>query len=162
MEYNSKSFDVERSVDAVKFRIVATKSASGNSTSKINYSINDDIADVISPVVYYRLKQIDVDGKTAFSKIVPIKLKKALGDFTVSPNPFINNLNINIVWDKNETTLVKVYNVTGGEVISKTVTMIKGYNYVAIDELSRVPSGTYIVQFITANGKLFKQVVKQK
>lgn len=162
MEYNSKSFDVERSVDAVKFRIVATKSASGNSTSKINYSINDDIADVISPVVYYRLKQIDVDGKTAFSKIVPIKLKKALGDFTVSPNPFINNLNINIVWDKNETTLVKVYNVTGAEVISKMVTMIRGYNYVAIDDLARVPSGSYIVQFTTAAGRIFKQVVKQK
>ncbi len=162
MEYNSRSFEIERSGDGVKFKTVATKTASGNSTSKINYSLNDNIADVTSPIVYYRLKQIDVDGKTAFSKIVPLKLKKALADFTVSPNPFINNLNINIVWDKNENTLVKVYNVTGGEVISKTVTMIKGYNYVAIDELSRVPSGTYIVQFTTANGKLFKQVVKQK
>ena len=162
MEYNSKSFEIERSGDGVKFRTVATKSASGNSTSKITYSINDDIADVTSPIVYYRLKQIDVDGKTAFSKIVPVKLKKALGDFTVSPNPFISNLNINIVWDKNETTLVKVYNVTGAEVISKMVTMIRGYNYVAIDDLARVPSGSYIVQFMTAGGRIFKQVIKQK
>ena len=162
MEYNSKSFEIERSEDGANFRTVASKSASGNSTSKINYSINDDIADVASPVVYYRLKQIDVDGKTAFSKIVPVKLKKALGDFTVSPNPFINNLNINIVWDKNESTVVKVYNVNGAEVISKTVMMTKGYNYVAIDDLAGVPSGSYIIQFITAGGRIFKQVVKQK
>jgi len=162
MEYNSKSFDIERSSDGVKFKTVASKSASGNSTSKINYFINDDIADVTSPIVYYRLKQIDVDGKIAFSKIVPLKLKKGLGNFTVSPNPFINNININIEWDKNETTVVKVYNVTGAEVVSKTVMMIKGYNFIAIDELMQVPSGSYILQFNTPNGKLFKQIVKQK
>lgn len=162
MEYNSKSFEIERSGDGVKFRTVATKSASGNSTSKINYFINDNIADVTSPIVYYRLKQIDVDGKATFSRIVPVKLKKALGDFTVSPNPFINNLNINIMWDKNESTIVKLYNVNGAEVVSKTVTMMKGYNYVAIDDLSWVPSGSYIVQFMTAGGRIFKQIVKQK
>ena len=162
MEYNSKSFEIERSGDGVKFRTVATKSANGNSTSKINYDINDNIADVTSPIVYYRLKQIDVDGKSAFSRIVPVKLKKSLGDFTVSPNPFINNLNINIMWEKNESTVVKLYNVNGAEVISKTVTMIKGYNYVTIDDLSRVPSGSYIVQFMTAGGRIFKQIVKQK
>ncbi len=162
MEYNSKSFEIERSSDGVKFKTVATKLANGNSTSKINYFINDDIADVTSPIVYYRLKQIDVDGKNAFSKIVPLKLKKTLGNFTISPNPFNNNVNINIEWDKNETTVVKVFNVTGAQVLSKSVTMIKGYNYIAIDELSQVPSGSYIVQFITANGKLLKQIVKQK
>jgi len=85
-----------------------------------------------------------------------------LGNFTVSPNPFINNININIEWDKNETTVVKVYNVTGAEVVSKTVMMIKGYNFIAIDELMQVPSGSYILQFNTPNGKLFKQIVKQK
>lgn len=162
MEYNSKSFDIERSKDGVTFKTVATKSATGNSTSKINYFINDDIADVTSPIVYYRLKQIDVDGKTAFSKIVPLKLRKALGNFTVSPNPFINNININIEWDKNETTVVKVYNIKGAEVVSKTVTMVKGYNFISIDELLKVPSGSYILQFNTPNGKLFKQVIKQK
>ncbi len=162
MEYNSKSFEIERSNDGVKFKTVASKSASGNSTSKIKYFINDDIADVTSPIVYYRLKQIDVDGKIIFSIIVPLKLKKTLGDFTVSPNPFINNININIEWDKNETTVVKVYNVTGAQVVSKTVTMIKGYNFIAIDELLQVPSGSYIIQFNTVNGKLFKQIVKQK
>ncbi|MEO5889711.1 MAG: T9SS type A sorting domain-containing protein [Ferruginibacter sp.] len=162
MEFNCSRYDIERSTDGVIFHTVATKAGNGNSPKPSNYSVNDDISAVTAPIVYYRLKQIDIDGKSSTSKVASIKLKKSISDFTVSPNPFRNNVNINIEWDKNETTTVKVYNVTGSEVVSKNVKMIKGYNYVAIDELSQVPAGNYIIQFNTANGKLIKQVVKQK
>ena len=161
MEYNSKRYDIERSIDGVIFNTVATKPSHGNSSVQVNYFINDDVTAVTAPIVYYRLKQIDINGKSSISKVVSIKLKKSIGDFIVSPNPFRNNININIEWDKNETTVAKVFNVAGIEVASKTIKMIKGFNYVSIDELSKVPSGNYIIQFNTPKGKLIKQVIKQ-
>lgn len=160
-EINSRRFDIERSTDAVNFRTISTKAAAGNSSTTISYTINDDITGVTTPILYYRLKQVDFDGKTHLSKVASVKLKKAISDFTVSPNPFRNNVNINIEWDKNETTVVKVFNVAGSEVVVKNVQMIKGYNYIAIDELSKLQPGNYMIQFTTATGKLIKQVVKQ-
>ncbi len=161
MEYNSKRYDIERSIDGVIFNIVATKPTNGNSSVQVNYFINDDVTAVTAPIVYYRLKQIDINGKSSVSKVVSVKLKKSIGDFIVSPNPFRHNININIEWDNNETTVVKVYNVAGTEIASKNIKMIKGFNYVSIDELSKVPSGNYIIQFNTPKGKLIKQVIKQ-
>ncbi|MEP7142872.1 MAG: T9SS type A sorting domain-containing protein [Ferruginibacter sp.] len=162
MEFNCNRYDIERSTDGIVFSTVATKAGGGNSSVAIAYSLIDDIKMIAAPIVYYRLKQIDIDGKGSISKVVSIKLKKTISDFTVSPNPFRDKLNINIEWDKNETTIVKVFNVTGSEVVSKNVKMIKGYNYVDIEELSQVPPGNYIIQFNTPSGKLIKQVIKQK
>lgn len=161
MEYNCSRYDVERSTDGILYNTVATKAGSGNSSLQISYSVLDDVTAVTTPIVYYRLKQIDIDGRPSFSKVSSVRLKKTVSDFSVSPNPFRNNVNINIEWDKNETTLVKVFTVSGTEVASKSVKMTKGFNYVTIDELTMVPAGNYIIQINTANGKITKQVIKQ-
>lgn len=161
-ETNSRRFDIERSTDGVIYKTVETKAAAGNSSIQLFYSINDDVTSVTAPILYYRLKQIDIDGKSYLSKVVSIKLKKTVSDFIVSPNPYRNNVNINIEWDKNETTVIKVFNVAGAEVVAKSVKMIKGNNYITIDDLSKLQPGNYIIQFNTSNGKLIKQVIKQQ
>ncbi len=51
--------------------------------------------------------------------------------------------------------------MSGKELVSKTVQLHKGSNYVAISELSSLPAGYYLVQFNTAEGRIFKQVTKQ-
>ncbi|MEP7109870.1 MAG: T9SS type A sorting domain-containing protein [Ferruginibacter sp.] len=162
MEFNCSRYDIERSTDGVIFNTVSTIAAGGNSSVKAGYFINDDITAVTAAIVYYRLKQIDIDGKGSISKVISIGLKKAAGDFTVLPNPFRNSVNIKIEWDKNETTVVKVFNVAGTEVISKNVKMVKGYNHITMDELSRVPPGNYVVQFSADNRKFIKQLIKQE
>ena len=43
----------------------------------------------------------------------------------------------------------------------KNVKMLKGFNYIAMDELSKLQPGNYIIQFNTSTGKLIKQIVKQ-
>lgn len=162
MEINCSRYDVERSTDGILFSTVASKAGSGNSSLQLSYSISDNVAAITAPIVYYRLKQFDIDGRASISKVSSVKLKKAISDFTVSPNPFRQNININIEWDKNETTVVKVYSVTGTEVVSKNIKMTKGFNYVSIDEISKIPTGNYIIQFNTANGRVTKQVIKQQ
>jgi uncharacterized repeat protein (TIGR01451 family) len=162
MEINSSKFEVERSTDGVAFNIVATKAGGGNSNLQTDYSIIDDVTAINNAVVYYRLKQFDIDGKASISKIVSVRLKKTAGDFTVSPNPFRNTANISIDWDKNEMTVVKVFSVTGTAVVAKSIAMKKGTNYFVLDELSKLPSGNFIVEFTTASGTLTRQIIKIK
>ncbi len=161
MEINCSRYDIERSMDGKIFNTAATVAGNGNTSSERNYSINDNIAAVTSPVVYYRLQQVDMDGKKSYSKVVSVKLKKTTNDFTVSPNPFSSYININIEWNKNENTNVKVFSMAGRELVSKNVQMYKGTNYVALNELSFLPAGNYFIQLNTAEGRIFKQVTKQ-
>ena len=162
LEVNCKRYDIQRSTDGADFKTVATKAGSGNSSVSLSYTINDDVSTLHTPIVYYRLSQVDLDGKQSISKVTSVKLKKTASSFIVTPNPFSNNVNINIEWEKTENTVVKVFSATGNEVASKTVKMNKGNNYIVIDELSTVQPGNYIIQFNSANGKLIKQIVKQK
>ena len=161
MEINCSRYDIERSTDGKIFYTINTVAGNGNTSSERSYSITDDIAAVTSTVVYYRLKQVDIDGKKSYSKVVSVKLKKTSNDFTVSPNPFSSYVNINIEWNKNETTNVKVFSVAGRELVSKNVQMYKGTNYVAINELSSLPAGNYFIEFNTSEGRIFKQLIKQ-
>lgn len=60
-EHNSSHFILEKSDDGVIWYPVVERSAAGNSTEKIDYSVRDYN---IEPIInYYRLKQYDYDGE---------------------------------------------------------------------------------------------------
>ncbi len=161
MEINCKKYEVERSADGKIFIVVSTLAGNGNSSTEKNYTTNDDVTAITSGTVYYRLKQVDTDGKSSYSKVVSVRLQKATSSFTVSPNPFSSYVNINIDWATTENTTVKVFSMSGKEMVSKKIQMTKGTNYVAISELNGLPSGSYIIKFNTAAGSIYKQVIKQ-
>ena len=51
--------------------------------------------------------------------------------------------------------------MSGKQLASKNVQLHKGTNYVALQELSSLPAGNYLLQFNTTEGSIFKQVTKQ-
>jgi uncharacterized repeat protein (TIGR01451 family) len=161
MEINCKKYEVERSADGKIFTVVSTLAGNGNSSTEKNYTANDDVTSITSSIVYYRLKQTDADGKSSISKVISVRLQKATSSFTVSPNPFSSYVNISIDWTKTENTTVKVFSMSGKEMVAKNVQMTKGTNYVAINELNALPAGGYIIKFNTAEGSIYKQVIKQ-
>lgn len=60
-EHNSDYFKIERSIDGVEWKTIGTKTASGNSNTKIDYSFIDSFDDFV--INYYRLVQVDYDGQ---------------------------------------------------------------------------------------------------
>ncbi len=158
-EINCDRYEVERSFDGRTFTKTGTVKGHGFTSLDMYYTMNDDVASVAGSIVYYRLRQVDIDGKSSFSKVISVRLKKT-SDFTVSPNPFNSYVNINIDWKNNESTVVKVYTMTGTEVFSKNIKLNKGTNYIQLNELSSLTPGNYILQFNSSEGKIFKQVSK--
>jgi hypothetical protein len=112
-------------------------------------------------MVYYRIKQLDIDGKASYSKVLALKLKKTNRQITISPNPFTSYLNINTEWNSNEVVTAKVINIQGREIMSKSVQMRKGLNYVSINDLSNLPAGNYFIQFISGTDRFTQKITKQ-
>ncbi|MBL0355919.1 MAG: T9SS type A sorting domain-containing protein [Chitinophagaceae bacterium] len=158
-EINCDRYEIERSTDGRVFTKAGTVAGHGFTSLDMYYTLNDDVTAITGNIVYYRLRQVDIDGRSSFSKVVSVRLKKSTG-FTISPNPFSSYVNINIDWKNNESSVVKIFNMSGKEILTKNIQLYKGTNYVQINELSSLPSGNYLIQFNSTEGKIFKQVTK--
>ena len=161
LEINCSHYIVERSLDGRMFQQAARVAGSGNSSVELSYGITDDISGLGANIVYYRLRQVDLDGKNNVSRVVSVRVKKAASDFVVAPNPFRNHVNITLDWSKQENTTIRLFNSQGAEVARKQFLMIAGSNYLTFDELSKLPTGTYYLQVATEEGNVVKKITKQ-
>ncbi|MFD1468483.1 T9SS type A sorting domain-containing protein [Hymenobacter caeli] len=91
-EHNSSLFVVERRAGTTgEFQAVGQVAAAGTSTAPIRYQYADaSAASLTASVLYYRLRQVDIDGTTAYSPVVALAagaLAQAAGSLQVYPNP---------------------------------------------------------------------------
>ncbi|TMI71920.1 MAG: T9SS type A sorting domain-containing protein [Bacteroidetes bacterium] len=115
-EINVSHFDVERSTDGVNFNQVAMVFAYGNTTENKTYSIVNDISDVKTGIVYYRLRSVDIDGKSLYSQIRIIRPGKQsdLLNLVMYPNPATSELRVTVpsAW-QNKPVMLEVYSLNG-------------------------------------------------
>ncbi|MDR6807166.1 hypothetical protein J2Y45_004500 [Dyadobacter sp. BE34] len=88
-ETGNKGFAIERSTNAVAFEEIGFVAGSGDSKSNKDYIFTDMGA---QGTAYYRLKQIDWDGTSHYSKIIVVKSASNLT--RVYPNPAKGYLHI--------------------------------------------------------------------
>lgn len=84
-EYNNDRFEILRSFDGALFTKVGEVKGSGTSADLHQYFFLDD--HMTSNRVYYRLKQIDLDGVYAYSKVIALLSQKESAKFLAFPNP---------------------------------------------------------------------------
>ncbi len=89
-EQNNSHFEIERSFNGVDFEKVGIVEGAGSTFSESNYQFSDYIENNSGFVdlVYYRLKQVDFDGKFDYSEIRKLSNDiDAIQTFSVWPNP---------------------------------------------------------------------------
>jgi hypothetical protein len=153
-EVNNTGFYIERSTDASTFEsltFVPTKAVNGNSSSVMEYDFND-----LSPLTgnnYYRLRQVDQNGRITYSSTVLLKAPKpnAITVYNVYPNPAKSNLNISIAAPEAANISLAVFDLTGRMVGEQRVSVLAGNNVVPLN-VSALASGTYLIKIICANG----------
>ncbi len=158
-ELNSDRFEIYRSTDGLDFIRVGSIKSAGNSNFVRSYNFQDNISGNSANNVYYRLKQIDVDGNATFSSVI----KLALGTktiFDVFPNPFYNSFTVGFGALKASTASLAIRNSAGNVVYSKTISVSKGNNSILINSLPTLGSGMYFISInndeLNFNGKLQK------
>lgn len=159
-EKNNVRFDIERSTDGVKFDKIGEVAGNGNSRAVKNYQFDDEY---VKPGImyYYRLKQIDLDGKYTHSKIVQAKIsggeKLIIGEFM--PNPASTATNITVSSVEDMTVNVSVYTLDGTKVKDLSYNVAQGETNLEI-EVSGLSKGTYMVQVQTKLGTQIRKLVK--
>ncbi len=94
-EYDSKHFELEKSIDGNSYRRIATLAAAGNSSITRNYSYTD--REPLTEKNYYRLKSVDIDNDFKVSNVVLLKLSGVSQDMLVLGNPFRNSITVRFI-----------------------------------------------------------------
>ena len=88
-EINNRHFEVQHATDGVTFNTIAIVPSKSNPAGINEYSFMH-----ITPVPgknYYRLRQVDEDGRYEFSKIDYVELNNSSDKLQVYPNPVVKN-----------------------------------------------------------------------
>ena len=132
-EINNSGFEVERKTENSNWGKINFVPGYGTTAEPHQYIFTDKN---ISPGNYlYRLKQVDFDGTSEYSKVIEVKFN-LLHKFDLSdnyPNPFNPSTSIQYAIGSRQFVQLKVYDVLGNEII----TLVNEYK----------PAGTYEVEF---------------
>jgi hypothetical protein len=79
-------FIIQRSSDGTDFRDAAVLFTDNNSLPKKHYRYADNISDVDSGLLYYRIKTVGLDGKTEYSKVKTVKVEKKIEEQSITSN----------------------------------------------------------------------------
>lgn len=152
-ECNSDFFILEKSFDLTNWEFVDKIPAAGNSNQLKFYSVFDD-KNSIPYIIYYRIKQIDIDGnETVFN---PVDIRCYNNDLSVSvfPNPFADELHIKIKGFDGNHFAVKIFDINGKIVYSKIFNS-SDLNSLYINFENKLSNGIYFILF-ELNNKLVK------
>ena len=140
-EENNRAFEVQRSADGTSFVTVASVAGHGNTSQPTSYSTTDRGAS-LGPL-YYRLRQVDFDGRATFSPVAAVAGGEAAG-FVLFPNP-AHELNI---LAQPTATAYRVRNTLGQVLLQGSVA--EGRATVGLEAL---PAGMYLVEVETGTGR---------
>lgn len=158
-EINFKEYLLERSIDGINYNVISTIPAKGATSN--NYEYSDDYA-ASSGIIYYRLKQIDIDGKFQYSNIVVVKLKIEHLEFSISPNPVTGPLLLTIFSSNNTRVVVIVNDVLGKTVLKQDLILNTGINNINIQNKNSLINGTYFLRIVTKGIEKTSKFVVQR
>jgi predicted esterase len=140
-ETNSSEFSVEKSSDGRTWKVIATITAAGQSSTERNYSYIDHGAGTND---FYRIAQQDRDGRKTYTSILRSNCS-AEQSFTVFPNPATDKATVTIHSNQNTKLNLSIVDTKGGVVRKQQTMMPQGNNQVTIN-LSGLAKGIYTLQ----------------
>jgi hypothetical protein len=152
-------FEIQRSYDGRNF---STINVLPYEVSLSTYEYKDRVVDTHVPIVYYRIKSIELGGIEKFTQTRIVKFNNKPGSIYSAPNPFTNNFIINYRAAGRETITIRMFNVSGQQMLVKNVTVDEGDNNINITEAAQLAKGIYVIQVnkghhMISSSKIIKQ-----
>ncbi len=152
-ETNNHGFEIEKSANGIEFYTVAFVPGAGTTTESREYTYKDDVDYKGGETFYYRLKQIDLDGRVQYSDVLEVVFDVPK-DFVLHqnyPNPFNPATTIKFAVPKTSLVSIKVYDLTGQEVGTLVNEIKEAGTYEIKFDAHNLASGVYIYRMIAEN-----------
>ena len=162
MEKNFSHFVIENSTDGSTFSDAGTVFAFGNTKEQKNYEYTDNVGSISARVIYYRLRQVDIDGKFEYSATRIIRIgKQAENAITILtyPNPATSELRVTIPGNwQGKKVIYEIVNANG-QVSRKS--QVGNSNQTETLSVSTLSPGIYMVKASCGDQSAQQKIVKQ-
>jgi uncharacterized repeat protein (TIGR01451 family) len=161
-EKNNDHFEVERSFDGTVFAKIGQVAGHGTTSAASSYAFTDAaVAAKVTGPVYYRLRQVDLDGTSTFSPVRSVSFTQEATPVALSlyPNPALSSTQLDLrQLPATGTYQVQLLDATGRTV--RTATLAGGLPQPL--DVQNLASGTYhvLVTGQLADGSAFKQTLR--
>lgn len=142
-ESNNRGFDIEHATDGSHWKTIAfqaSKAAEGNSVSPVAYNYTHTTP--VNGSNYYRLKQLDLNGKWNYSPVRQIRMNAS--NISVYPNPARNNITVQGLAGN---ATIQIFDATG-----RRIKQVKSRSQLVSISISDLPEGTYHIVIIDDGG----------
>ncbi|WP_324670759.1 T9SS type A sorting domain-containing protein [Hymenobacter sp. GOD-10R] len=159
-EKDNARFEVERSADGIAFQVISTRAGQGTVSTTTVYQYTDLGAARLGNVVYYRLRQIDLDGTSSWSPVQAVRFHGAQpsrSDLALFPNPTESTTTLDMTLLPTNT-----YQVTLTDLVGRSLQhyQLEGGQLHTLNTQT-LPAGAYLVEVRNASVKLVQKLVKQ-
>lgn len=157
-EINASHFEIQRSLDDESFTPIGTVECQGGNQKIQEYSFQDYFPAI--GLNYYRLKLVDLDGKTSLSEVRAVLYETPVENNleSVYPNPTTGVINFKLALKEATDIKIKIYNSTGSLVVNNSQYSNKAGIFISELKLNSVHSGIYFYNVIAGdksfNGKI--------
>lgn len=156
-ESNNSHFDVERSTNGSTYTSIASVTARTALYNEYNFTDNGPLA----AVNYYRLKQVDRDGKFTYSPVIILRADLGASvSARATPNPFTGNINLSYRLTRTETVQVRLFDQMGRIVRNYSIKGGTGINTFNMSNLNSLPSGFYTLELKGEKLSFIQQLIK--
>jgi secreted PhoX family phosphatase len=146
---NHDYFSVERSVNGTDFIEINRNDDNINGSANHSFSITDDNLPAAA-VIYYRIKQCDINGACKYSDVKALKLNNEGKITRIYPQPANDKLNI-IYYSLNEGPgTITITDINGKTVMQQIRNLSKGAQAIEL-KTNQLGSGMYMVTITDKN-----------
>lgn len=138
-------FVVEKSDNGRYFTPVANVQVKGVGDYSYRY------ADNAAGKTFYRLKLVDVSGRTTYSSIIFVNEKATSNELIqkIYPVPATQVLNSQLLSSKQENVMLSLSDMSGRIVLNRSFSLTQGMNNCAVN-VEKLTAGMYILKVVTA------------
>jgi hypothetical protein len=153
-EKDNAAFLIESSVDGRRFHEIGRQTGQGTRTQATAYQFLDrDLMRYDAPVIYYRLRQVDTDGRETVLPVRVVRVVQAAPEFRVYPTVVADgHLRYHYEGTFSADVTLAVYNTTGQLLLRQQGPALRSGEVL----LPGLPTGWYVVH-LTTQGKHYTE-----
>ncbi len=155
-EQHSKGFDIERSYDGNTFDKIGFVASKGNTSIGHSYEFYD--GSLRQEIVYYRLHQVDLDGRSTYSKVVLVRDNSAaVNGMKILNNPVTDHIDLQFNQPLRGQQPIRITDASG-KIIFRTIHYANGEKRLRIPVMSSMNAqGVYVVRVGEFVGKVVRR-----
>lgn len=145
-ELHSDYFEVQVSLPSQSWQTLGQVQAAGTSGAALSYFFVDkNIARYDASLLYYRLRQVDLDGMSRYSPLQTLSPDDLTWGVTAYPNPYVQGFSAQLTSEEVGPVKLTLLDAAGRIVLQREMAGGLGAQVFRLDEARHIPSGTYVL-----------------